>query len=361
MLPALNLPPSLNYVAVFLTMGCNLNCGYCINDPAQDGTRSTKFPLKVQGKRKELTPGEWALALNRIPFRHDLPLTLQGGEPMLYHGGNGIGRIISQTPHHYDLLTNFALKPEAFIESLGGYAHKFQRESPYPSIRVSYHADEMNRTWKGRGFEELVDRCEALGRLGLDVSPVKAQSDVGIYMVAHPSNQVTPEMEAIYKGRVPFETKEFLGVHDGKTYGTYKYPHSIDLVSSGLHDTGLICECRTSELLIDPLGFVWGCHYYLYESWAGCGPEKEFQELESRGFAYTPEIFNGRTFKPIGHMLDPSFCAEDLREFHHCSHYGKCIGCDTKSKNNRFQSLDDEGVAHTSVEIRRIQWPSKLS
>lgn len=360
-LPPLALPESLNYVAVFLTMGCNLNCGYCINDPKQSGNRNKIFPLVSKSKRKEMTPDEWATALNRIPFRDDLPLTLQGGEPMLYGNSKGIGKIISQTPHHYDLLTNFALRPEQFSESIDGYEHKFQRNAPYPSIRVSYHADEMNRTWKGRGFEELVNRCEALDRLGFDVSPVKAYSDVGIYMVAHPSNQVTPEMEAIYKGRVPFETKEFLGVDNGKLYGTYKYPHSIDLVSSGLHAATLECECRTSELLIDPLGFVWGCHYYLYESWSGCGPEKEFQELEERNFYFTPAIFQGRPFTPLGHMLDPAFCAEDLREFHFCSHYGKCIGCDTKSKNNRFQSLDDAGVAHTSVEIRNIQWPAKLS
>lgn len=360
-LPALALPESLNYVAVFLTMGCNLNCGYCINDPTQSGSRNKMFPLVSKSKRKEMTPNEWALALNRIPFREDLPLTLQGGEPMLYHGGKGIGKIISQTPHHFDLLTNFALKPEAFMASLNGYQHRFQREAPYPSIRVSYHADEMNKTWKGRGFAELVDRCEALGTLGLKVSPAKAESDVGIYMVAHPSNQVTPDMQETYKGRVPFETKEFLGVDNGRTYGTYKYRHSIDLVSSGLHDSTLACECRTSELLIDPLGFVWGCHYYLYESWAGCGPEKEFQAFMDRGYSFTPDLFQGRPFTPIGHMLDPSFSAEDLRRFHFCSHYGKCIGCDTKAKNNRFQSLDDAGVAHTSVEIRNIQWPSKLS
>src|SRR3990167_4472381 len=360
-LPPLALSDSLNYIAVFLTMGCNLNRGYCINDPTQAGSRNKMFPLVSKSKRKEMTPGEWGAALNRIPFRDDLPLTLQGGEPTLYHGGKGIGEIIAQTPHHYDLLTNFALKPETFAESLNGRQYKFQRDAPYTSIRVSCHADEMNRTWKGRGFEELVNRCEALRAYGFDVSPVKAESDVGIYMVAHPSNKVTPEMEAIYAGRVPFETKEFLGVHDGKLYGTYKYQHSVDLVSSGVHSDTLACECRTSELLIDPLGFVWGCHYYLYESWANCGPEKEFQAFMERGYSFTPELFQGRPFTPLGHMLDPAFCAEDLREFHFCSHYGKCIGCDTKSKNNRFQSLDDGGVAHTSVEIRNIKWPSKLS
>lgn len=349
MLPALNLPPSLNYVAVFLTMGCNLNCGYCINDPAQDGTRNIKFPLKVRGERREMSPKEWALALNRIPVRDDLPLTLQGGEPTLYQGGMGIGAFIGDTDHHYDLLTNFALTPLQFSASLLGNQHKFQRDAPYPSIRVSYHPEEMERTWKGRGFEELVARCEGLEEFGFDVSPVKSESDVGIYMVAHPDNKVTTRMVEAYCDRVPFETKEFLGVHEGKLYGTYKYPNSIDRA------TTLACECRTSELLIDPLGFVWGCHAYLYETWAGHGPQREFQALEERGFRYTPDLFTGK-FQPTGHMLDPAFGAEAMQAFHPCSHYGRCIGCDTKVKNNRFQSLDDMGEAHTSVEIRNIKW-----
>jgi len=277
-LPPLALPESLNYVAVFLTMGCNLNCSYCINDPTQDGTRNIKFPLKVHGKRKELTPGEWVLALNRIPYRPDLPLTLQGGEPTLY---KGIGRIIGETPHYYDLLTNFALKPEAFAASLNGHQDKFRRDAPYPSIRVSYHPEEMNRTWEA-GFEELVRRCEGLAAHGFDVSPVKAESDVGIYMVAHPDN--VPPPATAYLGRVPFEMKEFLGVHDGTLYGTYKYPHSVDGELGTLE-----CECRTSELLIDPLGFVWGCHFYLYESWVKCGMDTMFAKLQADDFHYTPQ------------------------------------------------------------------------
>jgi len=352
-LPTLALPESLNYVAVFLTMGCNLNCSYCINDPVQDGSRNIKFPLKVLGKRKEMTPGEWALALNRIPFRDDLPLTLQGGEPTLY---KGIGHILSATPHYYDILTNFALKPAAFFAAIDGRIDKLQRDAPYPSIRVSYHKDEMDRTW-GDGFSELVQRCEGLAAFGLSVSPIKAESDVGIYMVAHPDN-VAPHVSA-YSGRVPFERKEFLGVHDGKLYGTYKYPHSIDLVSSGEHNSTLECECRTSELLIDPLGFVWGCHYYLYESWVSCGMDAKFAQLQAKNFRFDPALFVGKPFLPLGHMLDPAFTGEELTQFHFCNHYGRCVGCDTKTKNNRFQSLDDMGQAHTSVEIRNIQWPTK--
>lgn len=362
-LPTLRLPDSLNYIGVFLTLECNLNCSYCINDPEQAGRRSTLFPIAPRAARGELSPAEWVRALGRLPFRDDLPITLQGGEPMLYGGGKGLAPLLAGLPHHFDLLTNFALRPEIFVRNLDGQQHKLRREAPYPSIRVSYHADEMDRTWKGRGFAELVDRCAALGELGFRVSPVKAESDVGIYMVEHPQNRFTPEMQAIVAGRVPFEGKEFLGVHEGQLYGHYLYPFSTDLIARGIHPRTLRCECRTSELLVDPLGFVWGCHFFLYEGWSHGGPRREFAALEAEGFRYAragAALFAGRNVAPVGHLLDPDFRMEDLAVFRPCTHYGRCIGCDTKVKNDRFQSYYDRQVAHTSVDIRNIEMPPSL-
>lgn len=362
-LSQLQLPDSLNYVGVFLTLECNLGCSYCINDPEQTGQRGALFPIKVKQQRNSLTPAEWVRALNRIPNSLDLPITLQGGEPMLYWKGKGLGMILSETPHYYDLLTNFALKPEVFASNLNGQQAKLQRDAPYPSIRISYHADEMNRTWHGDGFTELVNRCVALADHGFKVSPNKAESDVGIYMVAHPQNRVTTEMEAVYVGRVPFETKEFLGVDEGVLHGHYLYPFSTDLIASGIHPQTLSCECRTTELLLDPLGFIWGCHYYLYRSWVEGGPVKEFEALEAQDFRFSEwgvKIFKGHKLVPVGHILDPEFSMADLEVFRSCYHYGRCIGCDTKVKNNRFQSYYDKGIPHTSVKIRNIQMPESL-
>lgn len=362
-LPQIQLPDALNYVGVFLTLECNLGCSYCINDPQQAGQREILFPVRVRSLRKSLTPVEWVRALNRIPYRQDLPITLQGGEPMLYWRGKGLGMIMSDTPHYFDLLSNFALRPEVFASSLNGQQRKLQRDAPYPSIRVSYHAEEMNRTWSGRGFDELVNRCEALRDYGFCVSPLKAESDVGIYMVEHPQNKVTAEMKSTYAGRVPFETKEFLGIHEGKLFGHYLYPFSTDLITAGIHPNTLSCECRTTELLLDPLGFVWGCHFYLYQSWVAGGPLKEFAELEAKGFRYSgneARIFGNNSLLPIGHLLDPAFSMSDLEIYRSCHHYGRCIGCDTKIKNDRFQSYYDQGIAHTSVNIRNIQMPTSL-
>ena len=364
-LPPLQLPESLNYIGLFLTLECNLNCSYCINDPQQAGRRSSLFPIETKAKavRKELRPEQWVEALSRIPFSDDLPITLQGGEPMLFGAGRGLGELLSGLPHYFDLLTNFALRPEVFVRNLNGQQARLQRNAPYPSIRVSYHAEEMDRAWKGRGFAELVDRCEALRDHGFRVSPDKAESDVGIYMVEHPQNRFTPEMRRIVEGRVPFEGKEFLGVHEGILYGHYLYPFSTDLIARGIHPRTLKCKCRTTELLLDPLGFVWGCHFFLYESWAHGGPLQEFATLESQDFRFRELggiLFQGRSIAPVGHLLDPEFSMNDLEVFRPCVHYGRCIGCDTKIKNDRFQSYYDRQVPHTSVKIRNIEMPSQL-
>ena len=63
----------------------------------------------------------------------------------------------------------------------------------------------------------------------------------------------------------------------------------------------------------------------------------------------------------IGHLLDPAFETSDLATFRPCPSYGSCVGCDTKIKNDRFQSLDDANQPHTSVEIRNIEVPQELA
>lgn len=329
-LPPLRIPPSLNYIGVFLSFRCTLACTYCINDPMQRPDRYAVFR-----RRDGLHPEQWIEALNRFPQSDDLPITLQGGEPMIYRGGKGAGQIIAGVDHWFDLLTNFAMRTEDFVRSLQGHQKKLRRGSllkqPAQAVRVSYHPVEMNRIW-GNGMAELLRRIEGLRAFGFRVSRDKFDTDVCINMVEHPDN-LLPEVDA----DVLVDTKPFLGTHNGVLYGDYRYQHSTDLVSSGLWHSGLECECRTTELLIDPLGWVYDCHYHLYAAWLG-----------------------QKQYVPVGNILDSAFSLAHFHEWHACSDYGKCIGCDVKLKNDRHQSLEFRGIAHTGVEIRNIRWPKKL-
>ena len=358
-LPNLEIPESLNYVAVFLTLNCHLNCSYCINDPNQSSHRKDIF----KKEKVALSPDEWALGLSRLKIEDDLPITLQGGEPMVYWQGKGVGKLLEKLPHKCDMLTAFPQKAENFVKSLNGQHSKLQRDAPYPSIRVSYHPEQMEKLWRGLGIEELVSRCADLANYGFRVSEDKAKSDIGIYMVAYPENVVTEKMKMAFSGKIPFEEKEFLGEYDDQLYGTYRYPFSTNLLTSGTWNHTLSCECRTTELLLDPLGFAWGCHFHLYENWIKGGPVDAFNELSRNNFNFdrlTIDLFGKHPVMPVGHILDPDFTLETLKEFRACHYYGRCIGCDTKVKNDRFQSLEDFHQPHTSVEIRAIDVPDDL-
>ena len=355
----LEFPQSLNYIGVFLTFDCNLNCSYCINDPDHRGDRRTVFMFKT-GLRTHLRPEEWARGLNKLPARSDLPVTFQGGEPTLYWKGDGLRQILAKTEVFADLLTNFALKPELFSEKLFGQQAKFQRPSSYPSIRVSYHAKEMDKTW-GDGLEELIRRCEALKDLGFAVNSEPSESNVGIYIVDHPENDIAQEKIDAARKRVPVFLKDFLGTYKGELHGRYAYPYSTDLISSKTYFQTLKADCGTTELLIDPLGFVWQCHLYLYRSWQGNQPHRPaalFDKMSGYDFkSLKAKFYQPGAMFPIGHILDPDFTIEEIETFRKCYYYGECLECDTKYKRDRFET---ENVYRSSVIIRNIQWPMEL-
>jgi radical SAM protein with 4Fe4S-binding SPASM domain len=109
---------------------------------------------------------------------------------------------------------------------------------------------------------------------------------------------------------IDFRLKEFLGICEGKMYGSYKYPDACD---GQKHDRVM---CKTSELIIGPDGNIYRCHADLY--------------LQN---------------KPIGHILGTDFEIEDI--YRPCDIYGYCNPCDIKNKFDRFQQ-----TGHCSVNIR---------
>ena len=282
-----------NYVAFFMTLNCNLRCPYCIN--LHDG--GSRYD---RTGRKHMEAYEWINAANRLVLRDDLPLTLQGGEPTLH---KFFFRIVNEVRQEIkmDLMTNMMFNVDAFIKNVPAW--RFTREAPYASIRVSYHPGQ-NR------IEDLIDKTFKLQAAGFRI---------GLYGIMHPDEEIRKHIletqEKCLKLGIDFRTKEFLGEWGGKMYGTFKYEGSVcgDEVKS--------CECRTTELLVDPAGYVYKCHSDLYE---------------------------GR--EPFAHILDEDFTEDKIEEFRPCNVYGVCNPCDVKVKTNRFQIF-----GHTSVEIRNIK------
>lgn len=286
----INPDQNCNYIAFFFTLKCNLSCGYCIN--LHDGD-----PRHIKSDRKHLDVEKWIEAANRLNLREDLPLTIQGGEPTLHKGFfrfvNDVNKEIKM-----DLLTNMMFNVKEFINNVPVW--RFTRKAPYASIRVSYHPGQNK-------IDDLIQKTFKLQDAGYKV---------GLYGILNPdkslSRHIKETQEKCLELGIDFRTKEFLGVWNGKLYGTYRYKNSVE------RNELKYCECKTTELLVDPEGYVYRCHSDLYSS-----------------------------RNPVNHILDTSFSEKDMNRFRSCRFYGACNPCDVKIKTNRLQIF-----GHSSVEVK---------
>lgn len=276
------IPQSYNYIAVFLSLSCNLRCSYCIN-----------YFEKGTFVKQHLSGKDWIRGLNRLVLRDDLPISLQGGEPSLHRDFFEIVTNIKPALN-IDVLTNLQFDENEFMKKVP--PGRIKRNSPYASIRVSYHPKTMS-------LEPLVKKVLTLQNNGYSV---------GIWGVMHPSQETEVLSAQAYCASldIDFRTKEFLGEHNGKMYGTFRYEGACDKKFEKQ------VLCKTTELIVGSSGDVYRCHSDLYE---------------------------GR--KPVGNILDEDFEIEE--KFRECNVFGHCNPCDIKVKTNRFQQF-----GHTSVEIK---------
>ncbi|MBT3295610.1 MAG: radical SAM protein [Verrucomicrobia bacterium] len=279
---ALTIPEDYNYIAVFLTLGCNLRCPFCIN---RYGDADQRYPM--------MSGDQWLAGLNRIVSRPNLPITLQGGEPSLHPDFFSIVNGL-RSDLRIDILTNLQFDIEAFMASVP--PERVSRDAPYASIRVSYHPGEM-------ALEATVAKVSRMLERGYSI---------GVWAVDHPGNgPAIDEARRVCTERgIDFRLKEFLGDHEGRLYGSYKYP---DGLSRRQHPS---VDCRTTELIVGPSGDIFRCHGDLYEGRPG-----------------------------IGHLCHEDFDIDT--DFRPCTSFGFCNPCDIKIKTNRFQQF-----GHTSVDIR---------
>ena len=271
-------PKSYNYISAFLTFNCNMNCGYCIN--------------KVNGLYKYSHMGykDWINGLARLET--DLAITFSGGEPTVY---KDFYKVVDGLNMPMDLLTNGQFDRLEFMRNVG--CRKFKRDTPYANIRFSYHPGYTN-------LFRLLSLTKRMKDRGYSV---------GIWAVCHPDS-IDDVMFAKKKADsmgLDFRLKEYLGYHNDKLYGSYKYPEM-------LKEKDKIYTCRPSELLIAPDGRLFRCHNHLYSG------ENSY-----------------------GHILDIDKLPED---FVRCETKTACNMCDLKRKFNRFQV---EG--HCAVEIKEIK------
>ena len=92
----MKVPNNYKYIAVFLTMRCQLNCSFCLNKLDNEKFNRNKF--------KEISGKEWVEALNKLDS--EIPISISGGEPMVH---KDLIYIINnlKSSLNIDLLTNF--------------------------------------------------------------------------------------------------------------------------------------------------------------------------------------------------------------------------------------------------------------
>lgn len=231
-LPEIRVTPEHNYIAAFLTLTCNLECPYCIND----------FGTQAAG-RKHMTGEQWVEAINRFVSRDDLPLTFQGGEPTLHKDFYFIVNNI-RPDLGLDLLTNLQFDIKKFIKYIK--PERLRRDAPYANIRASFHPPTME-------IEDTILRMREL---------LDAGFNVGLFLVMHPDySALEPELRKKCEAAgIDFRTKEFLGSHNGQLHGTFKWEDSVE----GAELKNVLC--RTTEILIAPDGNVYRCHHDLYNA-----------------------------------------------------------------------------------------------
>lgn len=282
-------PGEMNYIAAFLTFACPMSCSYCINN----------YENKIL--QKDLMDGErWVWGLNRLGLRHNLPVTLQGGEPTLHKDFYYI--IENLRPDiEIDILTNLQFDLDKFIDRVD--PKRINRDDKLQSIRASYHPEGMD-------IDETIEKILRLWGAGFNV---------GLGGVLHPKQeeQMLVASRKAKEAGIFFFTKEFLGFHDGRLYGTYRYPDAVKC------EMKKNVQCRTTEVLIGPLGEIYKC---------------------------TRDVYTDN--EPIAHLLDPDLKIDYKHCF--CRNFGYCNPCDIKVKTNRFLEY-----GHTSVDIKFIENKSK--
>jgi hypothetical protein len=300
------IPERYRYIGVFTTFRCNLHCSFCLNEFDKKFRRLSEYEKGAE---------EWVAGLNRIESRSDVPITFSGGE--VFIRDDFIWLINNLRPDlAIDLLTNLypsssthRKRLERFLEEVK--PERLKRNSPYPSIRVSYHPEQMESDLLLGMVKEFQDRGFS----------------IGIYSVQYPSpaqlEKITQMQFKCAKEGILFRVKDFTGKYEGTddlgrpfsiTHGDYsKYP------SSTFQEVKSECSCRTSELLVGPDCKIYRCHRDLFA-------------MDS----------------PIGDIRDSSFQIEDI--FRQCRNYGQCHPCDVKVKTDSRQQL-----GHTSVEIKDIE------
>lgn len=260
-----------NYIGVFLTFACPRGCSYCLNESGSG-----------LEKRATVSGEEWINGLNGLVT--DLQLTFNGGEPLSHPDFFSIVNGLDES-FKADLLTTLPVSAQKFIDNLD--PERFERDLPYSAIRVTFHPTTMD-------LDETIKKVKTIRSAGFDIM---------INLVNHPYEveYTNRYRKQIQEAGIPCVVKPFLGYLDGVLFGQYRYEGAC---SGKFRKT---VECKTSVLLIDPIGDVYRCH---------------------------GDMFARNTFGLVGNLFEGELDLSQRTTL--CENFGNCHPCDVQTKFDRL-------------------------
>ncbi|MFH1245590.1 MAG: radical SAM protein [Candidatus Omnitrophota bacterium] len=290
---------------VFLTLGCNLRCNYCI--------QKISLPLKPPANYRLKSGQMWVSALNAIAGRTQRrflrrrrikKLSLLGGEPTIFPD---FLYVVNNLDKNWKITvtSNFDSPFFAQPDNLKQIRHKSR-------LRFNGSLHFLNTP-----VERFIANARRLKKAGVAIHT--------LFVVAHPGhlNRVLDCRKELLKIHPRVKLQRFLGLYEGRLYPREEEDSLTEEQIDGISDYQLYRRgfsqkyaapifCHSDKALIAPNGDIYNCHYKLY---------------------------TGHKDK-LGNLFSPDVHARVPRDYFPCDDFGFCNPCD--SEGHLFKTLDGQ-------------------
>jgi MoaA/NifB/PqqE/SkfB family radical SAM enzyme len=291
---------------VFLTLGCNLDCSYCI--------QKVSLPRKPIARYTLRTGRDWAQALNAISRRRKRrflrparikKLSLLGGEPTIY-------------PDFLYLLNKLDKNWKITVTSNFDSAFFRQDVKSFRQIKSS------NRLRFNGSFhfmhtplERFIANVQKLKKANINVHT--------LFVIAHPAylDKALDYRLKLLSIHPRVKLQRFLGLYQGSLYPqesdcTVEHQQKDGIANYRLYREGFGQReaapvfCHSDKVLIAPNGDIYNCHY---------------------------KVYTGHSDK-LGNLFDDTVDVHIPREYFFCREFGFCNPCDCEGHS--FKTLNGE-------------------
>jgi len=298
---------------VFLGLGCNLNCHYCVQKISK--------PQKPVARYENRTGKEWVEALNAIAQRTQKrflrpprvkKLSILGGEPTVYPD---FLYVINNLDRNWKITVTSNLDSPFFNQE-----SNLKQIRRRPALRFNGSLHFIHTP-----LERFIANVQKLKRSRVNLHT--------LFLVAHPAylDRVLDYRLELLKIHPRVKLQRFLGFHDGNLHPQESSQSIEQEQKDGISNYPLYRRafgqkeslpifCHSDKVLIAPNGDIYNCHYKLYTA------HKE----------------------KLGNLFGEQVRVRIPREYFSCQDFGCCNPCDSES--HIFKTAD--GRVESIAEVQ---------